>query len=58
MSDMEREDKLENLKLDIANWISSQCINSENNNQFPSSIILRAMKEVNCKVLHTKTAKQ
>lgn len=58
MSDMEREDKLEKVKLDIANWISQQCVNSENQNQFPSSIILRAMKEINCKVDHTRTAKQ
>ena len=58
MSDLEREDKLENIKLDIANWVSDQCINSEDGNQFPTSIILRAMKEANCKVVHTKTAKQ
>jgi len=45
------------LRLDIANWISQQCVNSENNNSFPSSIILRAMKEINCKVQITKSAK-
>ena len=32
MSDLEREDKLENIKLDIANWVSDQCINSEDGN--------------------------
>lgn len=58
MTDLERGDKLEKVKLDISNWISQQCINSENQNQFPSSIILRAMGEINCKVDHTKTAKQ
>ena len=58
MGEMEREDKLEKVKLDISNWISQQCINSENGNQFPSSIILRAMKEINCKVDISKTAKQ
>ena len=57
MSELEREDKLEGIKLDVANWISQQCVNSENGNQFPSTIITRAMKEINCKVVHTKTAK-
>ena len=28
MTDMEREDQLEKKKLDIANWICSQCVNS------------------------------
>ena len=32
MSDMEREDKLEKMKLDIANFLSQQCVNSENGN--------------------------
>ena len=58
LSIMEREVQTDKIMLDISNWISSQCINSENGNQFPSSIILRAMKEINCKVVHTKTAKQ
>ena len=58
MSELEREAQMENIKLDIANWISSQSINAETGNEFPSSIILRAMKEINCKVVHTKNAKQ
>ena len=57
MSDMEREDKLEKVKLDIANFLSAQCVNSETGNEFPSSIILRAMKEINAKVVLTKNAK-
>ena len=57
MSDMEREDKLEKVKLDIANFLSQQCVNSETGNEFPSSIILRAMKEINAKVVLTKNAK-
>ena len=32
MSEMERTDKLEKLKLDIANIISQQSVNSENGN--------------------------
>ena len=32
MSDLEREDKLEKVRLDIANWISQQCVNSDNQN--------------------------
>lgn len=32
MSELERNDKLESIKLDIANWISQQCVNSENGN--------------------------
>ena len=58
MSELEREDKAGKIKLDIANWISSQCINTQTGNEFPGTIILRAMNEINCKVVHTKNAKQ
>ena len=57
MTDMEREDQLEKKKLDIATWISSQCINSQDGNQFPPNIILKAMKEANVKVNLQKPAK-
>lgn len=49
MSETERDDKLEKVKLDIANIISKECVNSEDGNAFPVSIIMRAMKELNCK---------
>ena len=58
MSDLERDDKLENIKQEIANYISKECINRETGNQFPSSIILRGMNEINCKVVLNKAAKQ
>ena len=58
MSDLERDDKLESVKQEIANWISSQCINRETQNQFPSSMIVRGMNEINCKVVLNKAAKQ
>ena len=57
MTDMEREDQLEKRKLDIANWICSQCVNSDDGNQFPSNIILKAMKEVNVKINLQKPTK-
>ena len=50
VSDLEREDQLENLRKDIANIIMSKCVNSKDGKQFPVSIILKAMSEVNCKI--------
>ena len=50
VSDLEREDVLENLRKDIANIIVQKCINVKDNTQFPVSIILKAMNEVNCKI--------
>lgn len=58
MSDLERDDKLESVRQEIANWISSQCVNSETGNEFPSSIILRGMNEINSKVVLNKAPKQ
>ena len=58
MSEVERGDKLENISQEIASWISQQCVNRETGNQFPSSIILRGMNEINCKVVLNKAAKQ
>jgi ribosome maturation protein Sdo1 len=48
---------MENLKLDIANIIVKMGVNSNDGNQFPVSIILKAMTEVNCKVNTNKAAK-
>ena len=50
VSDLEREDQHQNLRKDITNIISSKCINTKDNNQFPVSIILKAMTEVNVKI--------
>lgn len=50
VSDKEREGQLENLTLDIANIIAKMAVNSKDGNQFPVSIILKAMIEANCKV--------
>jgi ribosome maturation protein SDO1 len=50
VSDLEREDQLENLRKDIANIIMSKCVNNKDGKQFPVSIILKAMSEVNCKI--------
>lgn len=57
VSDKEREGQLENLRLDIANIIAKMAVNSNDGNQFPVSIILKAMIEVNCKVNVSKSAK-
>ena len=57
VSDKEREDQLESLKLDIANIIAKMGVNSEDGNSFPVSIILKAMNELNCKVNSNKQAK-
>ena len=56
-SDLERENKNENLKNDIASLISKMCENSQNGNLFPVTIILKAMTEVNCKINDKKAAK-
>ena len=58
VSDLEREDQLENMKKDIANIIQQKCVNSKEKTQFPVSIILKAMNEVQCKVTLTKNAKK
>lgn len=50
MSDLEREDQLDNLKKDIANHIVRMCVNAKDGTQFPVSIILKAMSEANCKI--------
>ena len=43
VSEVERENQLENLKLEIANIITNMCVNAEDGNQFPVSIIQKAM---------------
>ena len=43
MSEKERENTLDSLKLEIANIITKMCVNSEDGNQFPVSIIVKAM---------------
>ena len=48
---------MENMRLDIANIIVKMGVNSNDGNQFPVSIILKAMTEVNCKVNTNKAAK-
>jgi ribosome maturation protein SDO1 len=50
VSDLEREDQLDNLKKDIANIIVQKCVNTKDGKQFPVSIIMKAMQEVNCKI--------
>ena len=57
LSDKERDTQLENLRLDIANIIVKMAINSNDGNQFPVSIITKAMNEVNCKINANKAAK-
>ena len=57
VSDLEREGQFEDLKLEIANIIVKMCVNSENGNQFPVSIIQKAMNEANIKVNTNKSAK-
>ena len=58
VSDLEREDHLENLKKDVANIIVRMCVNSKDGNQFPVSIILKAMAEAGCKLIPTQSAKK
>ena len=58
MSELERDDHLDNLKKDIANIIVQKCINKTDGKQFPVSIILKAMAEVSCKVNPTQSAKK
>lgn len=50
VSDLEREDKIESLKKDIANIIVKMCMNTKDGKQFPVSIIVKAMNETNCKI--------
>ena len=57
ISDLERESQLESLKLEIANLIVKMCVNSEDGNAFPVTIISKAMGELNCKVNASKAAK-
>jgi ribosome maturation protein SDO1 len=58
VSDLEREDQLDNLKKDIANIIVSKCVNTKDQKQFPVSIIVKAMNEVNVKINPTQSAKK
>lgn len=58
VSDLEREDQLDNLKKDIANIIVQKCVNTKDGKQFPVSIIMKAMQEVNCKINPTQSAKK
>ena len=57
ISDKERDDQLDNLKLDIANIIAKMSVNTADGNQFPVSIIIKAMNECKCKVNTSKSAK-
>lgn len=56
-SDKEREGQFENLRLDIANIIVKMTENTKDGNQFPVSMILKAMEECHCKINPQKTAK-
>ncbi|TNV77250.1 hypothetical protein FGO68_gene9400 [Halteria grandinella] len=58
VSELERGDHLDSLKKDIANIIVSKCINTKDGKQFPVSIILKAMSEVNCKINPTQNSKK
>ena len=57
VSELERENQLDNLKNEIANIISKMCVNQEDGNQFPVSIIVKAMTELNVKVNANKQPK-
>ena len=57
VSEIERENQLDNLKNEIANIICKMCVNQEDGNQFPVSIIVKAMNELNVKINGSKQAK-
>ena len=48
---------MEALKLEIANLVTKMCVNTKDGNQFPVSIILKAISEVNFKINANKKAK-
>ena len=54
VSEIERENQLDNLKNEIANIICKMCVNQEDGNQFPVSIIVKAMNELNVKINGSK----
>eukprot|EP00350_Pseudokeronopsis_sp_OXSARD2_P006467 CAMPEP_0170557702 /NCGR_PEP_ID=MMETSP0211-20121228/29372_1 /TAXON_ID=311385 /ORGANISM="Pseudokeronopsis sp., Strain OXSARD2" /LENGTH=149 /DNA_ID=CAMNT_0010868953 /DNA_START=164 /DNA_END=610 /DNA_ORIENTATION=- len=58
VSDLERDEKLESLKKDIANIIVQKCVSSEDKTQFPVSTILKAMNEAQCKINPNQSAKK
>ncbi|CDW78721.1 ribosome maturation protein sbds-like [Stylonychia lemnae] len=58
VSELERDDQLDNLKKEIANIIAQKCVNTTDGKQFPVSIIMKAMNEVNAKINPKQTAKK
>ena len=58
VSELERDEHLDSLKKEIANIISQKCVNTNDNKQFPVSIIMKAMNEANVKINPKDSAKK
>ena len=58
VSELERDEHLDNLKKEIANIIAQKCVNTTDGKQFPVSIIMKAMNEANVKINPKDNAKK
>ncbi|KAK7590902.1 hypothetical protein V9T40_002515 [Parthenolecanium corni] len=58
ISDKERAAHLDTLTKEIATIISDKCVNPENKRPYPTSIIIKAMKDVHFSAKLNKSAKQ
>ena len=58
VSELERDSEYENLKLNIANIVSTMCVNKENSVPFPVPIVLKAMDDIKFHVKEGNSAKK
>ena len=58
VSELERNEQLENLKKQIAGIIAQKCVSTTDSKQFPVSIIIKAMNDSHCQINPKQDAKK